>query len=369
VNQSAAAGSEPRLPVRGRSVPLARFQGLPGTGERRKWWFVLSLLAALSALAVATILIGTYAVSIKNVYQVVATHLTGGDVAALDRLYNTVIWEIRIPRILLVVLVGCALASSGAVYQGAFRNPLVEPFILGVSAGASLGAALSIVYPGIFFNAQLGAFMFALLAVFLAYLGARADGKTPVVTLILAGVIINTLFQALVSIMKYLADDQALRAIVFWTMGGFYYGAWGDIRTLAPPIMICFAAVWMLGWRLNVLSMGDEEARSMGVDPDIFKLILIVLATIMTAVAVSAVGIIAWVGLMMPHVVRMLLGPDNRFVIPGSALLAGIFLLICDTLARTLTTAEIPVSIITSILGAPFLFHLLRTKGRFIYGA
>jgi len=368
VNQTVEASSGRKFPVNGQPSP-ACFHQWPDTRDRHKWWFILTLFALLSALAVGTILVGTYAISLKDVYRVVATHVTGGDVSALDRLFNTVIWEIRIPRILLVMLVGCALASSGAVYQGAFRNPLVEPFILGVSAGASLGAALSIVYPRIFFNAQLGAFIFALLAVFLAYLSARADGKTPVVTLILAGVIINTLFQALVSIMKYVADDQALRAIVFWTMGGFYYGAWGDIRTLAPPISICFIAAWLLGWRLNVLSMGEEEARSMGVDPDLFKLVLIILATVMTAVAVSAVGIIAWVGLMMPHVVRMLLGPDNRFVVPGSALLAGIFLLICDTLARTLTTAEIPVSIITSILGAPFLFHLLRTKGRFIYGA
>jgi len=369
MDQTAEAGTKPNLSIQGRSVRLGHLQKWHGSGERRKWGVILLLLVALSALAIATILIGTYAISIHNVYQVVATHLTGGNVPALDRLFNTVIWEIRIPRILLVILVGCALAASGAVYQGAFRNPLVEPFILGVSAGASLGAALSIVYPRMFFNAQLGAFIFALIAVALAYLSARADGKTPVVTLILAGVIINTLFQALVSIMKYLADDQALRAIVFWTMGGFYYGAWGDVRTLAPPIIICFMAVWLLGWRLNVLSMGDDEARAMGVDPDRFKLILVLLATIMTAVAVSAVGIIAWVGLMMPHAARLLLGPDNRFVIPASALMAGIFLLICDTLARTLTTAEIPVSIITSILGAPVLFHLLRTKGRFIYGA
>jgi iron complex transport system permease protein len=369
VNRTAEAESKPDLHLQGPSANPGPLRGWPGTRERRKWWLILVLFTALSALAAATILIGTYAISIQDVYRIVATHMTAGDVSALDRLFNTVIWEIRIPRILLVILVGCALAASGAVYQGAFRNPLVEPFILGVSAGASLGAALSIVYPRIFFNAQLGAFVFALIAVILAYLSSRTDGRTPVVTLVLAGVIVSTLFQALVSIMKYLADDQALRAIVFWTMGGFYYAAWGDVRTLAPPILVCFLAVWLLGWRLNVLSMGDEEARAMGVDPDLFKLVLIVLATLMTAVAVSAVGIIAWVGLMMPHAVRMLFGPDNRFVIPGSALLAGIFLLICDTLARTLTTAEIPVSIITSILGAPFLFHLLRTKGRFIYGA
>jgi iron complex transport system permease protein len=279
-----------------------------------------------------------------------------------------VIWEIRFPRILLAILAGVALATSGAVYQGAFRNPLVEPFILGVSAGASLGAALGIVYPQFFLNVQLGAFVFALLAVGLAYIVSRTEGKTPIVTLIIAGVIISSLFQAVVSILKYVADDKALRAIVFWTMGGFSYASWNDIRLLTPLILACFGILWFLSWKLNVLSMGDDEARTLGINPDIFKLILIVVATLMTAVAVSAVGTIAWVGLLMPHALRMMLGPDNRFVIPGSAILAGVFLLLCDTLARSLTNAEIPISIITSVLGAPFLFHLLRTKGRYHFG-
>jgi iron complex transport system permease protein len=339
-----------------------------GLGERRKWAFLLVLCTALILLAIGVMIIGPYQISIHDAFRVISIHILGGDSASLDRLFDTVIWEIRFPRILLAILAGIALATSGAVYQGAFRNPLVEPFILGVSAGASLGAALGIVYPQFFLNVQLGSFVFALLAVGLAYIASQTDGKTPIVTLIIAGVIISSLFQAVVSILKYLADDKALRAIVFWTMGGFSYATWNDIETLAPLILLCFFALWLLGWKLNVLSMGDEEARTMGVNPDIFKLILIVLATFMTAVAVSAVGTIAWVGLLMPHAVRMMLGPDNRFVIPGSAILAGIFLLFCDTLARTLTTAEIPISIITSILGAPFLFHLLRTKGRYHFG-
>lgn len=336
--------------------------------DRRSWLFLLALLVVLIVLALSTMLLGQYPISFQDVFNVLGTHLLGGDVTALNKLYNTILWEIRIPRILLVILVGAALATSGAVYQGAFRNPLVEPFILGVSAGASLGAALAIVYPQVFFNVQVGAFCFAMLAVGLAYLSARVEGKTPVVTLILAGVIISSLFQAVVSMLKYLADDKALRAIVFWTMGGFYYASWEDVRNLTPVILLCFMVIWFLSWRLNILSMGDEEARTLGVHPDRLKLIFIVISTLMTAIAVSAVGIIAWVGLMMPHAVRMILGPDNRFVIPASALLAGIFLLICDTIARTMTTAEIPVSIITSILGGPYLFYLLRTKGKFTYG-
>jgi iron complex transport system permease protein len=337
-------------------------------GERRRWAFLIVLCIILLLMAISVMVIGPYQISIHDAYGVISTHLLGGEKASLNRLFDTVIWEIRFPRILLAILAGIALATSGAVYQGAFRNPLVEPFILGVSAGASLGAALGIVYPHFFLNVQIGSFIFALLAVALAYIASRTDGTTPIVSLIIAGVIISSLFQAIVSILKYIADDRALRAIVFWTMGGFSYASWSDIRILAAPVLLSFLALWFLGWKLNVLSMGDEEARALGINADLFKLTLIVLATFMTAIAVSAVGTIAWVGLLMPHAVRMMLGPDNRFVIPGSAILAAIFLLLCDTLARTMTTAEIPISIITSILGAPFLFHLLRTKGRYRFG-
>lgn len=348
--------------------PLTTTAPTPSTRSPVRRWLTLAiLLVVMCALSMGAILIGPYNISLGDITHVIGTHLSGGDVASLDKLQNTIIWEIRTPRALLVLIVGMALASSGAVYQGAFRNPLVEPFILGVSSGASLGAALAIVFPRVFFNMQLGAFVFAIFAVTLAYFMSRIDGKTPTVTLVLAGLVISSLFQAVVSIMKYISDDQALRAITFWTLGGFSYASWSDLKMLTAPILAGVLLMWYLGWKLNVLSMGDDEARTMGVNPDLLKLVLIVTSTLVTALAVSATGIIAWVGLMMPHAVRMMLGPDNRFVIPGAALLAAIFLLICDTLARTITTAEIPVSIITSILGAPYVIYLLRSKGRFGY--
>ncbi len=338
-------------------------------GDGRRVALLIVMAVVLVVMAVVTVAIGTYELSVPEVWRVMAAHLFGGDVAALDKLHNTVVWDIRAPRVLLVILVGAALATSGAVYQGAFRNPLVEPFILGVSAGASLGAALAMVFPNVFFSAQLGAFVFALAAVGLAYFLARVDGKTPTVTLVLAGLVISSLFQAIVSLLKYLSDDQALRAITFWTMGGFSFATWSAVGQLALPIIIGVLVMWALGWRLNVLSMGDDEARTLGINPELLKLVLIVAATLITAIAVSATGIIAWIGLMMPHAVRMMLGPDNRFVIPASALLAGMFLLVCDTLARTITNAEIPISIITSTLGAPYIFYLLRSKGRLGIGA
>lgn len=186
-------------------------------------------------------------------------------------------------------------------------------------------------------------------------------------TLILAGVIIGSIFSAFISILKYIATDTALREIVFWLMGGFYYATWDEVITIEPVVLISFFALWGLGWKLNILSMGDEGARGFGVNPEKYKFIVISLATLVTAFAVSLVGIIAWVGLMMPHNAKMI-ESDNRFVIPSATMVGAIYLIICDTLARTLTTSEIPVGIITSILGAPYLCYLLRQKGRVIFG-
>ncbi|MDY6866162.1 MAG: iron ABC transporter permease, partial [Halobacteriota archaeon] len=243
-----------------------------------------------------------------------------------------------------------------------------EPYILGISAGAAFGAAMGIVYPSFFISIQLSAFIFGGLAVYGAYSLARVRGETPIVTLILAGVIIGSIFSALVSILKYMASDTALREIVFWLMGGLYYATWNDILIVAPIVLPSFFLLWCMGWKLNIISMGDEEARALGVSPEKYKFIVISLATMITAVSVSLVGIIAWVGLMMPHAARMILGPDNRFVIPVAATIGGIYLILCDTLARTLTTAEIPIGILTPVIGAPYLIYLLRNKGKVVFG-
>ncbi len=280
---------------------------------------------------------------------------------------HTIIWEIRLPRILLAIGVGIALACAGAAYQGCFRNPLVEPYILGVSAGAAFGAALGIVFPQFFLSIQLLAFAGGATAVFSAYALARRNGDTPVITLVLAGVIIGSIATALVSILKYLANDAALREIVFWYMGGFYHASWKDVYLVLPGVLAGFLLIWALSWKLNVLSMGDEEARALGVHPEKYKGILVAAATLITALSVSACGIIAWVGLMMPHAARMLLGPDHRFMLPMAAVMGAIYLILCDTLARTLTQAEIPVGIITSLLGAPYLLYLLRNKGKAMF--
>lgn len=337
--------------------------------EARKLCIMLFLAVVMVAGGMVMICLGTYHISIPEVYSIIATHLFSSDnVDSLNKLKNTIVWNIRFPRVIMAITVGIGLSVAGAIYQGCFRNPLVEPYILGVSSGAAFGAALGIVYPHIFISIQLGAFIFASLSVFLAYTLARSRGQTPVVTLVLAGIIIGSIFSACVSIMKYLSNDTQLREIVFWMMGGFYYTTWDDVYLTVPVVLISVAIMWFFGWKLNVLSMGDEEARALGVNPEVFKFIFIVLATLVTAICVSSVGIIAWVGLMMPHAARLIQGPDNSFVIPTAALMGGVYIIFCDTIARTLTSAEIPIGIITAIVGAPYLVYLLRSKEKEIFG-
>lgn len=337
--------------------------------EKRKLSVMLVLAVVLVASGLVTICMGTYQISIPEVYNIISTHLfSRNSVDSLNKMKNTIVWNIRLPRVILAITVGIGLSVAGSIYQGCFRNPLVEPYILGVSAGAAFGAALGIVYQGIFASIQVSAFVFAALAVFFTYVLARSRGQTPAIMLVLAGVIVGSIFSACVSVLTYLSDTSQMRAIVFWIMGGFYYTTWNDVYVTVPIVFISVAIMWLLGWKLNVLSMGDEEARAMGVNPETFKFIFIVLSTLVTAICVSSVGIIAWVGLMMPHAARLIQGPDNRFVIPTAALMGGIYLIFCDTLARTLISAEIPIGIVTAIVGAPYLVYLLRSKGGEILG-
>lgn len=336
--------------------------------EWRKIGIIFILLGLVICLSAISLVLGAYNISLDAVFWIIYGHLTFGDLSTIPKLQNTIVWDIRFPRFIMAIAVGGALAIAGAVFQSVFRNPLVEPYILGVSSGAAFGAALGIVFHTIFFSIQLFAFIFAMVAVGCAYALARIRGQTPIVTLILAGVIIGSIFSALVSLLKYIANDSALREIVFWLMGGFYYSSWSDVRILFPLVLIGFLIIWFYSWRLNILSMGDEECRTLGVNPEKSKAVLIAIATAITAFSVSLVGIVAWVGLMMPHASRMILGPDNRFIIPACFLMGACYLLICDTIARTLTPAEIPIGIITSLLGAPYLCYLLRNKGKSILG-
>lgn len=323
---------------------------------------IIALLAALFVAIFFAITSGNSELSLTTICNIILFKLTGYNMDSISARDIAIVWNMRLPRILMAILAGIALATAGTLYQGCFRNPLVEPFILGASSGASFGASLAIVLPSLFLPIQISAFLFALLAVAIAYILARQKGEINTVGLVLSGVIIGSVFSALVSIMKYLSEDTQLREITFWMMGGLYHASWGDISINTIVILLCFIIAWIFAWKLNLLSIGDEESKSLGINPDQYKTLFIIIATLMTAICVSSVGIIAWVGLMMPHAARLLVGPDNRFVIPIASLCGAIYLLICDTTARTLTTGEIPIRIITSIIGAPFLIWILRAK-------
>ncbi len=323
---------------------------------------IIILIILLILVILFAIISGNSELTPATVFNVILYKITGWSFEEVSKSNIAIVWNMRMPRVLMAILTGIALSTAGALYQGCFRNPLVEPFILGASSGASFGAALAIVFPSLFLPIQISAFIFAMVAVISSYFLARYKGEINTVGLVLSGVIIGSLFSALVSVMKYLSLDTQLREITFWMMGGLYHAGWSDIYINAFVILVCFIIVWSLSWKLNLLSTSDEEAKSLGINPDKYKTIFIVKATLMTSVCVSSVGIIAWVGLMMPHAARLLTGPDNRYVIPISSLGGAIYLLICDTIARTLTMGEIPIGIITSILGAPFLIWILRAK-------
>ncbi|MGE5422106.1 MAG: FecCD family ABC transporter permease [Ignavibacteriales bacterium] len=327
---------------------------------------ILSLVFIIAPLILifCSLFLGRYPISLGDVSQVLWGKLTGQTINLPD-IYQTVVWEIRMPRAILGAMVGGCLAVSGAAFQGLFRNPLVSSGILGVSAGAGFGAALAIV---IFNNTAMiyiFAFVFAGLAVLLSALIGRIYNSTPTIMLVLGGTIVGSVFSALISFAKYVADPtNELPTIVFWLMGSLANARYKDIMIAGIPMVIGMAGLVAIRWRINVLSMGDRDAHALGINSGVNKAIVIVCATLATAGAVCVSGIIGWVGLIMPHIGRMLVGNDNRVLIPASISLGACFMILVDNLGRMITGSEIPLGILTALVGGPFFVYLLKkTKG------
>jgi iron complex transport system permease protein len=287
-----------------------------------------------------------------------------------SRTFSTIVYQIRLPNTALMALAGMALGGSGAAYQGLFRNPLADPYIIGVASGAGLGAvlAMSANWPVSLMGmatVPLAAFIAALITVAIVYAIARVGRSTPVTTLILAGVAVSSFATAMTSLIMLLSTDELHRA-VNWMVGGFALGGWEPVLASLPYLLIGLALLALLGRQLNVLQFGDEQARQMGLDVERSKLIIVVAASLVAATAVAFSGIIAFVGLIVPHVVRLLWGPDYRRTLPLAILVGGSFLLAADVVARViLAPRELPVGVITAVVGAPFFLWLLyRTKGR-----
>ncbi len=276
---------------------------------------------------------------------------------------QTVVFRIRLPRVIAAMLVGGGLSLAGASFQGLFRNPLVSPDILGVAAGAGFGAALGILVSGNPWVIQVSAFAFGIVAVAVTYGIGRVYHNSSTLILVLAGIIVGSLFSALLSLAKYVADPyDTLPAIVFWLMGSLSSVSNTDIIAVAPPILLGSICLYLIRWRINLLSLGEEEAQALGLDTKRMTVVLVISSTIVTASAVCISGIIGWVGLVVPHIGRMLVGPDFRNLIPVSAVLGASFLLVVDDIARTLTATEIPLGILTALIGAPFFAYLLTRK-------
>ena len=325
----------------------------------------LALLIILPVLFfLGTLCIGRYHVAFPDVWNTLLGAVTGRETGITVRT-ETVILSVRLPRALQGLLVGASLAASGACFQSLFRNPLVSSGMLGVSAGSGFGAALAILLFGTTAMAPTFSFAFGILAVILSYLTGKISGGNPTVTLVLGGTIIQSIFSALLSLLKYLADtDTQLPAITFWLMGSLASTKTANLWLSDVPMIVGLLGMIIISWRLNVLAMGDREARTMGLNVAANKVAVIAFATLATAGAVSISGVIGWVGLVVPHICRMIFGSDNRKLIPASISLGACFMVLVDTLCRSLTAGEIPLGIVTAIVGGPFFIWLLKkTKG------
>jgi iron complex transport system permease protein len=316
------------------------------------------------ALALAAMLIGPYPITPGAALRALGERLSG-TIPAEGTTLDTVLFFVRLPRVGAAILIGAALAAAGASYQGLFRNPLVSPDILGVSAGAGLGAVLGIFLSLPVAAIQLLAFLTGLATVGLVLLvAASVRGREPVLVLVLAGVVVGALAGSIISLLKVLADPYAqLPAITFWLLGSLASIKLQDLAATVPVALLGLAPLALLRWRINVLSLGDEEAKALGIDAGRLRVVVIAAATLITASAVSISGVIGWVGLIMPHVARMLVGPNYDRLLPAAMILGAGYLLLVDTLARTIAPIETPIGILTAFVGAPVFLWLLA-RGR-----
>ena len=313
---------------------------------------VLAMLYSISA--------GRFEVPVTRIIEILWARVWdwSGSPQSMD---ERIVELVRLPRVLLAAMSGAALAVGGAALQGVFRNPLVSPQVLGISQGGAFGGALAILL-GFHGVVLLGmSFAFGLSALVLVGMLARINGRTEVLTVILAGMVVGAFFAALVSVLQFLADpNSSLPAIVYWLMGSFSTATWARLGMAVPGMAFGLMIVWALRYRLNLLALDEAEARSLGVNPDRERWFIFVAATMMTGTSVAVAGIIGWIGLVVPHAARLIVGEDHRRLIPASALLGAAYLVLIDTLARTLTASEIPLSVLTALIGAPVFALLLR---------
>lgn len=305
--------------------------------------------------------IGRYQISVPDTLRALWTVITGGEVEAT---VYSVLFNVRLPRILLALFVGAGLAVAGASFQSLFSNPLATPDTLGVATGASFGAVLALLLSDNMVMVQLMALLFGLISLFVTCMVSKMNGKSTIIMVVLSGMVVSSIFQALVSLAKYVADpEEELPAITYWLMGSMSRATAQSLMIGVPFIVAGIAILFALRWRLNILSLQEDEAKSLGVDVKKLRLLVMVASTMVTASCVSMCGQVGWVGLLIPHAARMIYGSDNKKLIPACIGIGATFMVIIDTFARAATAAEIPVSILTALIGAPFFVLLLRKTG------
>lgn len=328
---------------------------------RLRPWALPALGAAVLAACLAALAIGRYTLTIPEVVSALGSPITG---AAVPDVIDSVVYGLRMPRVVLAVLVGAGLASAGAAFQSLFSNPLATPDTLGVTGGASVGAVVALVIGLPMLGVQFVALLFGIAAVALTSVIANIRGRSSIVMLLLSGVVVAAIANAALAILKFTADpNNKLPQITYWLLGSLTGASVSGLVAGGPLIVIGVIVITALRWRLNVLSLSDDEARASGMKVRRARWIVIIAATLVTASCVSMCGQVGWVGLLIPHCARMICGNNNRNIIPVSTLLGAIFVIVIDTLARTVSASEIPISVLTAVVGAPFFIVLLRRTG------
>lgn len=347
------------------AVPAA--VALRPAGLRRRWLLVALTVAALSVLAALSV--GPASLPLHRVALEVLDHLPGVHVdSGLSTLEANIVWEIRFPRVVLGLLVGAMLSLGGASYQGVFRNPLADPYLLGVAAGAGLGATLALVTgigdgSGVFDAIPMAAFAGGLLAVACTYVLAGAAGRVGgTATLLLAGIAVASFFTALQTYVQQ-RESETLREVYSWILGSLTTAGWSEVLMVLPYAIVTSLVLWWFAPALDVMAVGDEEARSLGLEPERIRLIVLVAASLAAAAAVAVSGLIGFIGLVVPHAVRSVVGASNRVVLVLSFLVGGAFLVVMDLGARTIVSpSELPIGVVTAFIGAPFFLYLLRRR-------
>ncbi|MTK13780.1 MAG: iron ABC transporter permease [Clostridiaceae bacterium] len=323
---------------------------------------IFGLVIILIVIIITSFQLGKYPISTKDLLAILVSKLYPVNHFWTDQM-EAILFNVRLPRIILACLVGCCLSAAGAAYQGIFQNPMASPEVLGASAGAGFGAALAILCYG---NSQMiivSAFCFGLISIALVYfIGKRAKGNN-ILSLILSGIMVSALFKAGTSYIKLVADtNDQLPLITYWLIGSLAGAKMSQVQFVIIPMAVGVIILFLLKWQLNVLTMGDDEARTIGVNAKRIRLIILIFATMVTAASVSVSGMIEWVGLIIPHLARKIVGNNYKHLMPASMILGAIFLLLVDDVSRNLIASEIPLGILTAFIGAPFFIYLITRK-------